>query len=87
MLKVYERDFKIKGEDMKIRKIFFPKWVAWFMLIIFIPILFVMEYEAFFGEKPYPTMGFVFGFMFIAIIVMMFLVSYRKLPYLWIEEK
>jgi len=72
---------------MKVRKAFLPKWIAWFMLIIFIPILFTMEYEAFFGEKPYPLMGFVFGFMFIAIIVMMFLVSYRKLPYLWIEEK
>ncbi|NIM47309.1 MAG: hypothetical protein GTN40_04090 [Candidatus Aenigmarchaeota archaeon] len=71
---------------MKLKRIFLPKWIAWFMLIIFIPILILMEYEAFFGSNQFPLMGIVIGFMLIAIILMMFLMSYRKLPYLLIEE-
>lgn len=71
---------------MKLKKVYFPKWMAWFMLLILIPILTLIEYEAFFGKEPYPLMGAVTGFMFIAVIIMMFLVGYRKLPYLFIEE-
>jgi len=32
-------------------------------------------------------MGAVFGFIFILIIVMMFLVSYKKIPYMLIERQ
>jgi len=70
---------------MKLKKVYMPKWVAWFMLIIFIPLLVFMEYEAFFGKEPFPAMGILMLFIFGGIIVMMFLVSYRKLPYLLIE--
>jgi hypothetical protein len=45
-----------------------------------------MEYEAFFGKEPSILMGIVLGFIFISIMAMMFLVSYKKLPYLIIEE-
>lgn len=72
---------------MKIEKIYFPKWIAWFFIAIFIPLLIVMEYEAFYGNKPYPIIGAVFGFVFVLIIVMMFLVSYRKIPYMIIERQ
>lgn len=71
---------------MKLKKVYLPKWMSWFMLVILIPILALIEYEAFFGKDQFPLMGVVMGFMFSAIIVMMFLVGYRKLPYLFIEE-
>jgi hypothetical protein len=32
-------------------------------------------------------MGAVFGFIFVLIIAMMFLVSYRKIPYMLIERQ
>jgi len=72
---------------MKIEKIYFPKWIAWFFIAIFIPLLIVMEYEAFFGNDPYPIMGIAFGFIFILIIAMTFLVSYKKIPYMLIERQ
>jgi hypothetical protein len=71
---------------MKLKKVYMPKWVAWFMLIIFIPMLIFMEYEAFFGEEPFPAMGIIMLFLFGGIIVMIFLMSYKKLPYLLVES-
>jgi hypothetical protein len=72
---------------MKTEKVYFPKWMVWFFIAIFIPMFIVMEYEIIYGNKPYPVIGAVFGFIFILIIVMMFLVSYRKIPYLIIERQ
>jgi hypothetical protein len=72
---------------MKIEKIYFPKWTAWFFIAILIPVLVLLEYEAFYGNTPYPTIGALFGFIFILIIAMMFLVSYRKIPYMIIEKQ
>jgi len=72
---------------MKIEKVYFPKWIAWFLIAILIPILTILEYEAFYGNKPYPMIGAVFGFIFVLIIAMMFLVSYRKIPYMIIERQ
>jgi len=72
---------------MKTEKIYFPKWVGWFFILIFVPLLLVLEYEAFYGNDPYPAMGAVFGFILILIIAMMFLVSYRKMPYMIIERQ
>jgi preprotein translocase subunit SecG len=72
---------------MKTEKVYFPRWMAWFFILIFIPLFIAMEYEATYGNKPYPIMGALFGFIFILIIVMMFLVSYRKIPYMIIERQ
>ncbi|MEM5778498.1 MAG: hypothetical protein QXD43_04235 [Candidatus Aenigmatarchaeota archaeon] len=72
---------------MKVEKVYFPKWIAWFFIAIFIPLLIVLEYEAFYGNKPYPIMGALFGFIFVLIIIMMFLVSYKKIPYMIIERQ
>jgi hypothetical protein len=69
----------------KMKKVYMPKWIAWFILIMMLPMLAVIEYEAFFGVEPYPTMGIVTGFMLVLVIIMMFLISYRKLPYFYIE--
>jgi len=72
---------------MKTEKVYFPRWIAWFFIAIFIPLLIALEYEAFYGNKPYPVMGALFGFIFLLMIVMIFLVSYRKIPYLIIERQ
>lgn len=72
---------------MKIEKVYFPRWIAWFFIAILVPLLVVMEYEALYGSKPYPIIGAVFGFVFILLIVMMFLVSYKKIPYMIIERQ
>jgi hypothetical protein len=72
---------------MKIEKIYFPKWTAWFLVAILIPLFIIMEYEAFYGNKPYPIMGALFGFIIVMIVSMMFLVSYRKIPYMIIERQ
>ena len=72
---------------MKIEKIYFPTWVAWFFIALFIPLLIALEYEAFYGNKPYPLMGALFGFIFILIIAMIFFVSYKKIPYMIIERQ
>ena len=69
----------------KLKKVYMPKWVAWFILIMILPMLVLIEYEAFFGREPFPLMGIVTGFMLFLVILMLFLISYRKLPYLLIE--
>ena len=70
---------------MKLKKVYMPKWMAWFMLIILLPMLVFIEYMAFFSDEPSTVMGIVMLFMFGGIIVMMFLMGYRKLPYFLIE--
>lgn len=72
---------------MKIEKVYFPRWMAWFFIAIIIPILILFEYEAFYGGKTYPLMGILFGFIFTLMIIMIFLVSYKKLPYMIIERQ
>jgi hypothetical protein len=72
---------------MKTEKVYFPRWTAWFFIIIIIPILIFLEYEAFYGNTPYPIFGAVFGLVFIIILAMIFLVSYRKIPYMIIEKQ
>ena len=71
---------------MKLKKVYMPKWVAWFMLIILLPMLVFTEYMAFFSEDPFPAMGVMMFVVFGGIIVMIFLVAYKKLPYLLIES-
>ncbi len=72
---------------MRIEKVYFPKWISWFFILLFIPLLIVLEYEAFYGKESYPLMGALFGFIFILLIAMMFLVSYRRIPYMIIERQ
>ncbi|MEM7819237.1 MAG: hypothetical protein QXD48_00210 [Candidatus Aenigmatarchaeota archaeon] len=69
-----------------LKKVYLPKWTAWFMLIVLIPILRVIEYEAFYGKDQYPIMGIVVGFLFLALLVMLFVVAYKKIPYMFIEN-
>jgi hypothetical protein len=69
----------------RLKRIFFPKWVAWFVLLVIVPVFLVLEYEAFYGKEQYPLMGAVFGFILVLTVAMAFLVSYGKVPYMLIE--
>ncbi|MFH1228974.1 MAG: hypothetical protein V1678_00940 [Candidatus Aenigmatarchaeota archaeon] len=72
---------------MKTENVYFPRWTAWFLIIIILPILMLLEYEAFYGNMPYPVFGAVFGLILIIVLAMIFLVSYRKIPYMIIEKQ
>lgn len=72
---------------MKVKKIRFPTWVIWFFISIFIPLLIIMEYEAFYGSNPYPLIGASFGFIFVLIILMVFLVCYERAPQMAIGKQ
>lgn len=69
----------------RLRQVYLPRWMPWFMLLVLLPVLAVVEYEAFLGSEPNTVTGLLIGFMLAAIIAMLFLVGYRKLPYLYIE--
>ena len=70
-----------------IEKVYFPRWVAWMIIVILLPLLVVLEYETFFGARSYPLIGAVLGFIFVLLIVASFLVSYRRIPYMLIEKQ
>jgi hypothetical protein len=69
----------------KLKKIFLPKWTAWFVLLIIIPIFLVLQYHAFFGEQRYALMGAVSGFILVLVVIVVFLMSYGQIPYLLVE--
>jgi len=75
----------VRKKIRKLKRVFLPKWFGWFILLILVPIIIVIEYEAFFGSDARPILGAVFGFIFTLIIAMVFLVSYGRLPYALIE--
>ena len=69
----------------RLKKVYMPKWVMWFVIVMMIPLFALIEYEAFFGKDMNPSMGIAVGFTLLMIIVMMVLMGYRKLPYFLIE--
>lgn len=73
---------------MKLRKAYYPKWMAWFLLAILVPIMVAVEYDIFYiNTKPGTQLfGYILPFIYIMIIVMLFLVSYRKIPIWYIES-
>lgn len=68
-----------------LKKVFLPKWIAWIILLMLLPILAVLQYDAYFGEEPYPLMGAVSAFILVLVMIVAFLVSYGNVPYLLIE--
>ncbi len=74
-----------KKLDKKLKKIYLPGWVLWFALIILIPLALLISYESFFGKEPNILSGIMNLFIILAFVILIFLLSYRKLPYLLIE--
>ena len=69
----------------KTYKLYMPKWMFWFSLIVIVPIALLGVYESFVVEKN-ANAGIVIAFIMAAVIVMTYLVSHKKLPYMIMEE-
>lgn len=70
----------------KLKKVYMPKWVMWFVLLMIVPILLIVEYQTLFGGEKNVLIGVGVGIMLVAIVAMVILMGYRKLPYFLIED-
>ena len=70
---------------MKLKKIILPKWVAWFVLIIFL-LLSVQMYYAYSNQKVSPFDLISILLLFSIIVFVLFFVSYKQIPYLLLME-
>lgn len=71
--------------------VFMPKWYGWFITIMLVPIWIWITYSAFYTEQGTEELGLVgwsvMTFMFLIIIIVMWLMAYRKLPAYFIVKK
>lgn len=74
-----------------IRKIYLPKWVAWFSQLFVGPVWIFSTYQVFFTEKGRADIGIqgwiMMTFVLCAVSTMLFLMGHRKLPAYLIEEQ
>ena len=71
---------------MKMRKVFLPTWVAWFLLVIFIIVLAFVYYQTFYLHEE-TISSFIFSIILMAfILLVVFYVVYRQVPYLLLQE-
>ncbi|MCD6371576.1 MAG: hypothetical protein J7L39_02550 [Candidatus Aenigmarchaeota archaeon] len=69
---------------MKLRKIFLPKWTAWFIALLLLIILIFDYYEKFISE-PKDNLEFYFtAIIFGLIVAFVLFISYKQIPYLLI---
>ncbi|MBI2956667.1 MAG: hypothetical protein HYY26_05085 [Acidobacteria bacterium] len=75
----------------KQRKVYLPRWIAWFIQLFVLPIWLWTTYAAFFTEKGRDELGIagwlVVTLVMAAVSVMVFLMSYGKWPAYIIEEE
>jgi hypothetical protein len=73
------------------RNVYLPRWAAWFSLLFILPIWGLASYQVFLTEKGRADLGFdgwiMMTIVMSAVCAMLFLMGYRKLPALVIEEK
>jgi len=62
-----------------------PKWVAWFVLIIFL-IVFIQLYYSFSQNKISPFELISTLLLFAIMVFVLFFVSYRQIPYMLLME-
>lgn len=75
----------------RMRNVYLPLWVAWFSLLFILPIWGFASYQVFLTVKGPADLG-IEGWVMMTIVMaavaaMLFLMGYRKLPALVIEEK
>ncbi len=75
----------------KVRKVYLPRWVAWFGQLFAVPIWLFITYQVFFTAKGRAEVGLT-GWILLTVVlgalsVMLFLMGYRKLPAYLIEEE
>jgi amino acid transporter len=73
----------------KVRNVYVPRWVPWFMLVI-VGLTWVWTTYRVFWEGGSEDLGIggwaVMSLMMLAVVVLVFLLGYRKLPAYQIEE-
>ena len=73
------------------KKIYLPKWTAWFTLVLILPIWGWITCDALYVPGGNSELGFagwlVVSFVLLAAVVMAFLMAYRKLPAYIIEQE
>lgn len=71
--------------------VYMPRWYGWFITLVLAPIWIWMTYSAFYTEQGAQELGLVgwsvMTFMFLAIIIVIWLMAYRKLPAYFIARK
>lgn len=74
----------------RIRNVYVPRWVAWFMLVVVGLTWLWTTYRVFWMEGGREDLGVggwtIMSLMMLAIVILMFLMGYRKLPAYHIEE-
>lgn len=75
----------------KEKKVYLPKWIAWTVTVIMLPVWAWITYAAFTDPKTREELGLV-GWLVVSIvilgsIVIVFLMSYGKLPAYIIKEE
>ncbi len=75
----------------KMRKVYLPRWVAWFSQLFIVPIWILATRQVFFTEKGRADLGvdgwIIMTLVMVAVSVMLFLMGYRKLPAYLVEDQ
>ena len=74
-----------------VKKVYLPKWVFWMVLLIILPMLVFFNWAYFGNPKSQAELGVIgwlaLNFIFLVVLVMIFLMAFRKLPSYIIEEE
>jgi len=75
----------------KEKKVYLPKWIAWMVTVILVPVWVWMTYSVFADRKAEQRLGVgewvVVSIVVLGSIVMVFLMSYGRLPAYIIKEE
>jgi len=74
-----------------VKKVYLPKWIFWMVFLIIIPIIVFFNYSYFSNAQSKAELGTIgwlaLNFMFLVILVMIYLMAFRKLPSYLIEDE
>ncbi len=75
-----------KKKLKKLRKLFLPKWVPWFIFLLSLLVIIFEYYELSIEKRDFTD--FLFSILILTMItVAVFFVTYRHIPYLLLEVK
>ncbi|OGC77618.1 MAG: hypothetical protein A2Z27_03060 [candidate division Zixibacteria bacterium RBG_16_50_21] len=74
-----------------VKKVYLPKWIFWMVCLIMVPLIVFFNISYFTNAQSQAELGTIgwlaLIFVFVVIIVMMYLMAFRKLPSYIIEEE
>ena len=71
---------------MNLKRVYLPKWIPWFVLILALLTIAFGYYELQQNQENFDN--FIFSILiFVVIVFVLFFVSYRQIPYLLVEVK